>query len=799
MLQDFRFALRLLRRHAATASVAVLTLAIGIGATSTVFGLLDALFLKTLPVAAPESLVRLQLVTPDGGTQTSFSYPLFSDFRDHAPAFAGLAGYVEGPATLRLSRLTDRPPIENVTSGYFDVLGAVVSQGRMFTRDEERAAAPVAVLSDDLWRRAFPDGRSPLGETVFLDGRPFSVIGVAPQGFTGVRRAAAPALWVPAPWFLSFIGMPLAAQERGVAFLGIVARLGQGVTAGAAADQATAVAQRVEKDLNDGRIAALAAPRGDNERLTDLQGTARLIAGAVILLLVIACANVMHILLAWGEGRRREIAMRLALGASRSRVLRQSLVESTVLAALATVLGVLLAAWGLALASRAPVFGAAGLFVDARLDWRTLAASAAAGALTALLAGALPAWRAARQSVMYSMRRAAGGHAQWRSGGVLAVTQIALSLLLLSATGLLTRSLTELRGVDLHMRTSGVLALQARFGPDVSGDRLGAGADRVLASLEALPKVTAAAAATTLPVSASGMSQRFDAGTTAPAVDTASNVELQFVSPSFFETVGLPFVEGRPFSAADAAANPIVVNESFARRFWPLSSAVGRTFTQKSDAGDEVFQVVGVARDTKYRSLRESGLLAMYRPLGGFPTRGLALLVRADGDAAALGQSIRRRLQEVEPGLTIWSERTLDAHIDRTLELERGRRAALAIFATLALVLVLLGVYGVIAYSVSRRLREFGIRAALGAKPQALLALVLVQAGMFVGLGVLAGSLGVHAVGRVMASELYGVTPGDTATLAGSAALLAAVAALAAYLPARRAARVDPVAVLPAD
>jgi predicted permease len=486
------------------------------------------------------------------------------------------------------------------------------------------------------------------------------------------------------------------------------------------------------------------------------------------------------------------VRSRLALGGSRRRVVRQFLVESLTLSASGMAAGLLASAWGLALLARAPVLQTAGVHLDARLDARVLAVSAAAAIVAALVAGLLPAWRAARQPLTQGIRREAAAPGRWRAGSVLAVAQVSLSLLLLMTAGLFTRSLSQLKATDTNLAADRVLALQAQFGMEATPAYLRAAADRTIEALASLPGVVSAAAATTLPVSANGMQQRFDAGTTQPVVDADMQVELQFVSPKYFATIGLPLASGRVFSAGDEDANPIVVNESFARRYWPQSDAVGQIFRNK----DQVFQVVGVARDTKYRSLSEPAALVMYRPLRQFPARTLSLVIRTDGPPPRLASAVRQRLQEAEPGVTLWSMRTLEEHIDRSLELDRARAVALALFAGLALLLVSLGVYGVMAYSVSRRLREMGIRLALGARPQSVAGLVLRRAALLAGAGILLGAFGVYASGRLIAAELHGTDPMDPLTLAGSAALLLAVASIASYLPARRASRVDPVAVL---
>lgn len=800
MVQDFRFALRLFRAHAGTAAVAILTLALGIGATTTVFGLFDALFLRSLDVTAPEALVRLQLVTKDGRTQTAFSYPLLSDLREHGRAFSAIAGYTEGPATIRIGEYADRLPAEFVTSEYFALLGVPPALGRAFSRADEDAREAIVILSHELWRRTFDADPRAIGAAIDLNGRAFTIVGVAAEGFTGARQAAAPGLWVPAPWFLTFMGMPDLVQQRGVGFLGVIARLAGGVEAAAAADQTTALAQRVEEDFGESRITAISAARGDDGGVQELRAPAQLVGSAVLLLLVMACANVMHILLAWGEGRRREVAVRLALGGSRSRVLRQFLVESVTLAAFGMAAGVLLAAWALELLPRAPAWRAAGLHLDARLDARVLAAAAAAAVVSALIAGMLPAWRASRQSVMHGMRRAAGAPGRWRAGSLLAVAQVALSLLLLVAAGLFTRSLAQLRATDTNLAADRVLVLQAQFPLETTMEHRRTASERMLAALASLPDVTSVAAGTTLPVSASGMQQRFDAGTTVPAGDGDAQVELQFVSAHYFATVGLPLLDGRTFPAGADDVNPIVVNESFARRYWPQASAVGRRFIQKSKSSDdEVFQVVGVARDTKYRSLRESGALTMYRPLQQFPTRTLVVFIRAAGTPRALASAARNRLQESEPGLALWNVRTLEEHIDRSLDLDRAQTLTLVVFAGLALLLVSLGVYGIMSYAVSRRLREIGIRIALGAKPRSVGVLVLRRTTLVVGLGLLLGLAGAHAGGRLVATQLHAVTPMDPVTLIGSCLLLVAIALTAAYLPARRASRVDPVTVLHPD
>ena len=797
MWSDLRYALRSLGRSPGFTAVSILCLALGIGANTAIFSLLDAALLRTLPVAEPDRLIVVESRDPSGRGGSSFSYPMFRHLREHAAAAADVFAYARLDVNLSADSLTDAPAGLVVSDNYFSALRVQPAIGRTFATPDEA----VVVLSYRYWRARFHGDRGVVGRGITLNGLPFTIAGVGPRGFFGTEVGRSPDIFVPLALRdrLSSVG-PRLAQPNSF-WLRVMARLGPGVATQQAAAQLQGVLQTyvtgvggsvspgLLRFLQQRRLSAGPGAKGPFS-IGEQFGTPLLIlmatAGAVLL---IACANVAGLLLARGLSRRREIAIRLALGAGQGRLIRQFLTESVVLAIAAGGFGLLAGVWS----AQALSAFLADRVLELSLDRRMLGFALAASAITALLFGAAPAMRAARADLTPSLKPGSSTvRAGRRLGWLLVPAQVALSLLLLVGAGLFIRTLTNLRTMDAGFQGDRVVI--ATVNPGLNGyttDRIRAFYAELVTRAAALPGVEAAAIA-----DAPLLGGTYIDGFSIEGSPGSAEVSLRMVGPRFFDTMGIRLLAGRDFSAVDLAGSPSVaiINDTIARKYFAGRSPLGRRIDVDGRPGTEI---VGVIADTKYRGLRDAIPNTVYLPMeqARFLGAERTLHVRARSDRDEVIAAVRAQIRALDSTLPA-KVRPFTHLVDANLERERLIATLCGVFAGLALLLTSIGLYGVIAHSVQQRAREIGIRMSLGAARAGVLWMILRDCLTVVAIGIAAGApLGYWLSGTVRA-QLFDVSPHDPATATGAVVVLVLVAMLAGYLPARRASRVDPVVAL---
>jgi predicted permease len=801
-LLDVRHAIRTLRKSPAFSTAATLTLALGLGVNIALFTVLNAALLERLPARDPNRLVQVYSWSQQGGDHFDFSYPLYVDMRDHVRAFAGLAVYTSMAVGVSSENQNDRVVAEFVSANYFGVLGVGLVAGPGFTgRDELRGGPETAVISDRLWRSLFNADPSAIGRPVQVNGRTFTVVGIAPQSFEGIVRGARADMWMTVAQFSAVRNRPPDILDaRTSSWLTVIGRLHGEVTPEQAASETTAFVSGLNViNAGKGFIARTRpAASGDTGLVDGLERPLQLLTLAVGLILVVASANVANLLLARSHARQPEIAMRQALGASRARIVRQLLTEGAVLSFAGGSIGLLMAYWLVGLFDVRTTGGTL-LTLQLEPNGMVIAYAIALSALAGLLATLLPAWSTSRPDLVAVIKGSTDGargrfrRQHLRAG--LVVVQIAVSLALVVGAGLFVRSLSHLRSIDPSLADHHVVA--ATLNLSLRGYDIDRGRQFYANTIErvsAIPGIQSASLAYVLPVTAGGI--RMDVGprTTVPAVDGPVAVELVPVSAGFFRTVGIPLVAGRDFASSDRDGAPpvIVINETMKQRFWPGSVATSQPFT----IAEKTYEVVGVARDTKYRNLREAPRMTMYLPIAQEHQASANLLVRTTVPPTRVMDSVRNALRAIDPAMPLYNVRTLAEHVNRSLYLDQLRAELIGYLAALALLVAAIGIYGVVSFTVAERTREVGIRLALGAHPRAVLRLML-SSGLRVGvLGLAAGLVLSIWLTRLIARDLFGVTPTDPLTLTAASAILLAVVLLATFLPARRATRIDPLLAL---
>ena len=795
--QDLTYAVRTLRRSPAFTLVAVLCLALGIGANTAIFTLVDAALLRMLPVADPESLVVVRSVGPGGGRRlSSFSYPQFVYLREHADMLAAVFAYARIDLNLSSGSLTDAPIGQLVSDNYFSALGVQPVIGRGFAPSDDM----VAVISYRYWHTRFHGDAAIFGRAVVLNGFPFTIIGVAPRRFFGVEVGNSPEVFVPLALCDRLSpGAPRLPRPNSF-WLAVMARLRPEVPVAQAeartnlvfrqgVEQATGLPPNLARFLKQWRIALVRGGKGMPGISAQFGAPLLILMTVVSLVLMIACANVASLLLARAAARRKEIAVRLALGAGRLRLVRQFFTESLLLSAAGGALGLLFGIWG----ARALAGFLTNHVLDVSLDIRVLGFTLLVSVLTGLLFGIAPGLRAARVDLTPAFKGEAAPESPGRRvrlGRFVVSAQVAMSLLLLIGAGLFIRTLANLRAVDAGFRGDHVLL--ATLNPGLSRytpERSDAFYTDLLERVSALPGVRSASLA-----DAPLLSAEYVDGVSIPGAAEPAEVSLRIVGPRFFQTMGIPIRLGRDFLPGDHTGSPkvAIINETIARKYFAGASPIGKHV----EVGGAVRQIVGVIADTKYHSLRESIRNTVYLPLDQAQTgTERTLHVRTLAGPAGMAAAVREQARALDKNLPVKISLFSDL-VDESLAQERLIAALSGFFAALALLLTATGLYGVIAYSVQRRTREIGIRMSLGARRAAVLWMVLRDCRLLVGLGVAAGAPAGFWLSRFVPRQLFGIVPGDPATIASAAALLIVVAMLAGYLPARRASRVDPMVAL---
>ncbi len=808
LLHDLRYAVRQLRKSPGFTAVAAATLALGIGANTAIVSLVSGTLLAPLPYQEPDRLVRVAHRTAEQGVvDASFSREDFADLVDLVAGARGLAASGSWWYTPRQSGISlagggepQRLEAAYVSAGFFPTLGVAAARGRTLVPGENVAGADRAVvLSDHLWRRRFGAEPALVGRTVNLDGEPFEVVGVMPPSFTFPAEAVD--VWIP----VSLIGEDDIPHLRGLRWMSAVARLAPGVTPAAAAAEAEGVFRRLAATYpatNEGWERSAVIPLHEAV-MGDVRRPLLVLLAGVALVLVVACANLANLLLARGAARTREVAVRAAIGASRRRLVRQLLTESLVLAALGGAAGLVLAVWGIdALAA----FGAAEVprLAEVRPDGLTVLVTLALTGATGLLTGLLPALQTSAAGLAGTLqeegRGTAGGRGRARLRSVLVVAETALATLLLVGAGLLLHSFWKLVTVDPGFRSDGVLALSITVPEFDSDAKRATYRDNLLARIAEIPGVAAVGGAKTLPLAGGGEPYEFslpDGRGGRSAVELKSGAYI--VTPGYFPALGIPLLAGRDFDRRDDEDHlALVVNQSLARRLWPGKDAVG----QKLWLGEEwAFEVVGVVGDVRNDGLAAPAESALYVPAAVFQRSSVKLFVRADPGLApqALAAPVRQAIWEIDPRQPIAGMAPLRQLVAGTVARPRLFAVLLGTFSAAAVALAGLGLYGVIAFGVRRRTREIGVRMALGAGRGAVTRLVVSEGAALAGAGVALGLVAAFALARLLRGLLFGIAETDPSTYAAAALLVAAVALLASWLPARRAARLDPYSALRAD
>ncbi|MDQ3139073.1 MAG: ABC transporter permease [Gemmatimonadota bacterium] len=793
--RDIRYAVRQLARSRGFTAIAVLTLALGIGANTAIFSVVNAVLLRPLPYADPASLVLVREIRPDGSLN-SVSFPNFTDWRAQGGVFRTMALFRE--QQFNVAGLTGPERISGalVSADFFRVLGREPALGRTFAGDEDRPGRDaVVVISHEVWQGRFGGATDVVGRVLRVDGKPMTVIGVAAAGFRLPEQAN---VWVPVSHDAADI-----LENRGLHAYYVVGRLVPGVARPAAHATLGALAASLGREhpaSNQGWSISVEALQAS--LVQEVRPSLLVLLGAVGFVLLIASTNVANMMLARATVRRRELSIRTALGASRGRLIRQLLTESVLLALLGGALGLMLAMWGVeALLALGPV----GLLRGQQriLDGSVLGFTLATAAVTSLIFGLVPALHAVRQDPEAALRqdgRSAGGVERQRTRRVLVVAEIALSLLLLLGAGLMVRSFIRLQSVDAGFNAEGVVTARLSLSRGDADTARVIGFYRDLVErVRAIPGVTAGAAVSYLPLSREGARYRFNVEGQPPiAPQLRPGADFYVVTPGYFAALGIPLLRGRDLGPQDGWDAPavVIINESIARQFWPGRSPIGQRLTFGEPSDDAWLTVVGVAPDVKQRSLTGESRPQVYAPHAQVGMEEMAVVARTGLDAAALGPAIRAIAKGLDAGVPVSEIRTLGDVRSASISSDRFRTLLVGTFALLALVLAAIGIYGVISYGVAQRSREIGIRMALGARPPEILKLVIGDGMLTVAVGVLVGVMAAAGLSRFLESLLYGVEPHDPTTFIGVTLLIGVVALAASVIPARRAVRVDPVVAL---
>lgn len=803
-VQDASYALRRLARSPGFAAAAVISLALGIAANATIFSMVSTFVLRPAPVGNPATLVSVHL-TQHGGCCNHFSAPYLRDLSDQAKTFSGVAGYYELlPVSIGGHGDPERVWGQATTSNFFDVVQLRMALGRGFARDDEHL--PVVVLGYGLWQRRFAADPAIVGRPVTLSGHPYAVVGVAPPSFRGVDLVLEPEFWVPLDAMDQLVPTMSTADRNSPDnhWLAVVARLKSGVSHALVAAELTALAPRIiharaGPDADDGfrfEQAGSLPPREKAAVLTFLG----VLSIVVLLLLAIACANVANLFLARAKGRQREMAVRIALGATSYQLLRPALLESMLVALGGGLAGLLLSLWATQALSAFHVPAPVPVNIGVSADWRVLLYAFVLSAGSGLVLGFVPAWAAARPILASALRgedALARPGRRWALGNVLVIAQIAMSLVLLCATGLFLRSLQSAANIDIGFRSRGLLMMSVD--PALHGyspERTVQFLEELRRRLAALPGVTAAVATDIVPLSMGNRSDGFRLN----GQPNASGVitDLYMATPGFFDVMGIHRVAGRDFANESATAPRVgIVNEAFAHQLFRNENPIGHTVI----GAGVPYQVIGVVTNTKSRTLGEGARPVLYRSLVQTVARdpsfmGYSMVVRSDHDLVNLEGGVRREIASLDPSLAVFNVATMPEHLRNALFLPRLAGTLFGVFGFVGLVLATVGLYGVISYSVTRRRREIGVRMALGAQVRAVQGMIIRQGMVLAAIAVLLGIPVALAVAKFSASFLYGIQPYDGPTFVGVPLFLVSVALLACWLPARRASQVNPQTAL---
>ena len=799
ILQDLRFGLRTLAKSPGFTAVAVLTLALGIGANTAIFSVVDGVLIHPLPYAHPDRLVWVWGRFP-GGNTAAVSPPAFAVYRTQNHSFERMGAFFvlgDEPENLSINGHAEQVRETMVTSDFFEALGAKPLLGRTFGASDEQAAKPQAIiLGFRLWQEKFGGDPALVGRTVVSNGDNATVVGIMPSSFDFPRDTGA---WFPAPMLAK--GM----QQRAAHIFRPIGLLKPGVTMMQAQADLDAIAHHLEEEYP-------ATDRGWSLRLEDMQevivGNSRtpllLLLGAVAFVLLIACVNVANLLLARNSARQKEIAIRTALGAGRTRVVGQLLTESVVLGLAGGTVGVLLANWGVTLLK---ALGAGELprISEVSVSGAVLLFTAALSLLTGIVFGIAPALQAARTDIQGALKeggRTSAGAARQRLRGSLVVAEVSLSAAMLIGAGLLLNSLWLTLHVNPGFDARGVLTTQMLLSGQPASDEAHRAAffRDFFAKVNSIPGVISSGGISELPLSDQFNDDFFTTASTPPKDPRdAKDADFRVTAGDYFKTMGMPLLEGRLFTEADRIKGPgvIIVDQPFARRYFPSADPVGKhLLVYEGTEGYVSCEVVGVVGGVRHISLQRSPRPTMYLPYAQFPGSSLNVVVRSEIDAASVASGVRAAVNSLDPDEPVPAFKAMQQVVSESASGERFNAFLLGLFGGLALTLAAAGIYGVMSYAVSQRTHEIGVRLALGAPPRAMLGMVVRQGMMLVGVGLFLGLALAGGLTRFMASQLYGVNAMDPATFAAAVIVLVCVALAACLIPARRAMRVDPMVAL---
>ena len=809
LFQDLRYAFRMLLKRPGFTAVAVLALALGIGANSAIFSVVNGVVLRALPYKDPESLMMVWslLQAPAGSQEFPVSAADFTDWRDQNQVFEQIAAFHSQPFNITGAGEPEFLGGVRASANLFSLLGIEAKLGRTFLPEEDQpGAGHVVVISHGLWERRFGSDPNIIGQKLTLNDEPYTVVGVMPPGFQFPRKGEMPAgyqfprqadLYTPLAWTPNQIG------NRGREFLAVIARLKPGVTVAQASADMDGIAERLKQQypqFNTNKEVVIVPLH--QQVVSNVRTALLVLLGAVGFVLLIACANVANLLLARAASRQKEIAIRTALGASRSRVIRQLLTESMLLSLTGGTLGLLLSMWGVDLLtaiSPANLPRVDTISVDVRVFAFTLAVSL----LTGIIFGLVPAIQASKPDVNEALkeggRASSVGHNRFRS--VLVVSEVALSLVLLIGAGLMIRSFVHLLNSSPGLKPENVLTLDVGLPrTKYTGPQQAAFFQQVIERLKSLPGVQSAGAVYPLPLSGAEEGMGFGIeGRAALAPGEVYSAGPRWVSPDYFNVMGISLLRGRELTDRDGSDSPrvVVINEAMAARYFPDEDPIGKrvAFDQVNKAPNWR-EIVGVIGDVKHLALDSDPKPEMYFPFAQFPSFFMTLVMRTSGDPLNLVAAARSEVLAVKNDQPISNVHTMEELLSNSIAQRRFNMLLLSIFAGVALLLAAVGIYGVMSYSVAQRTHELGVRMALGAQTSHVLALVVKQ-GMTLALaGVGIGLAAAFALTRILASLLYGVSATDPLTFSVIALLLASVAFVACYLPARRATKVDPMVAL---
>jgi predicted permease len=802
---ELAYALRRLGRSPSLVLAVVISIGLGIGANATIFSMISRFVLRPAPVGDPSTLLTLHTTERTDRCCNNFSLPLYKDLRDQSKSFSGVAGYFElVPASISGTGDPERIWGQAATSNYFDVAQLRMTHGRGFLPTEDQA--PVVILGYRLWQHRFAGDPAILGKSITLSGHPFTVIGITPPAFHGLDLILDPQFWVPFGNVDDLVPNLPDHNSRLFHWVNVAARLKPGVTHDQAAAELATLAKHFaeinaapEKHLEFRFEQAGSLPPRD--RSTVLLFLASLMVVA-LLVLCIACANVTNLLLAQAYSRQREMAVRIALGATRATLLRQMLLESIILALAGGILGTFLsyaATRGLsAFRFPAPI----PLDLTVNVDWRVLLYTFLLSAATGLLFGLIPSWIASRPILTSALK---GEDALTRPGrrfsvrNILLVAQISMSLILLCATGLFLRSLQSASGIDIGFRSHNILMMSVDprvhgYSPERTVQLLTQARQRIAA----LPGVVSAVATDTVPLSGGTRSDGFIAEGHAKPAGPQPIAELYMATPGYFETMGIPRLAGRDFANESPTGPKVaIINQALAQKLFATQDPIGQRIT----GGGVTYQIIGVVKDIKSRTLGEDTRPVLFRSLDQTVATdpafmGYTLLVRTSGDSSSIATAARNQIAALDPTLAIYNTATMEEHLHDALFLPRLAGTLFGVFGFTGLILAAVGLYGVMSYSVTRRTHEIGIRIALGAQLHAIEALLIRQGMRLTLIAVAIGLPAAFALAKFSTSLLYGVRPHDIITFTAVPIFLAVVALLACWIPARRATTVDPQVVL---